>query len=112
MKEEKTIYIDTISGEKLIKKIFYHNNDYIEKESYYLNDKLHRKDGPATIEYWENGNIEREYYRLNNKCHREDGPAIIYYDNNGNIEEEFFYKNNKEITDNLQIMVMLGLNKI
>jgi len=54
MKEE--IYIDTISGEKLIKEIWYYNN----------------------------GNIQREYY----------------------------YLNNNPITDDLQIMVMKGLNNI
>ena len=82
MKEE--IYIDTISGEKLIKEIFYHNNGNIKRESYYINDK----------------------------CHRENGPAVTFYYNNGNIEREYYFINNKEITDNLQIMVMLGLNNI
>jgi hypothetical protein len=38
---------------------------------YYLNNKLHREDGPA-IEY-ANGN--KSYY-LNDLLHREDGPAI------------------------------------
>ena len=40
---------------------------------YYLNNQLHRADGPA-IE-WSNG--DKVWY-LHGKCHREDGPAIEY----------------------------------
>ena len=46
---------------------------------WYLNDKLHREDGPA---------IERidgtRYWFLDGRCHREDGPAIEWV--NGNRE--------------------------
>ena len=44
-------------------------------QRWYLNDKLHREDGPAII--CPDG-TQRWY--LNGKCHREDGPAIIYSD--------------------------------
>ena len=40
-------------------------------KEWWLNDRLHREDGPA-VEY-ANGN--KEWY-LNDKLHREDGPAI------------------------------------
>jgi hypothetical protein len=40
---------------------------------YYLNDELHREDGPA-IEYLDG---HKEWY-FNGKSHREDGPAIEY----------------------------------
>ena len=40
-------------------------------KKWFLNDKLHREDGPA-IE-WANG---YKYWYLNGKRHREDGPAI------------------------------------
>ena len=61
---------------------------------WYLNDKLHREDGPAIefvggTKYWYlNGSIHREdgpavehvngtkYWFLNGKPHREDGPAV------------------------------------
>jgi hypothetical protein len=65
---------------------------------WYLNDKLHREDGPA-VEYptgykswWLNGKRHREdgpavehadgdkSWWLNGKRHREDGPAIEYVD--------------------------------
>ena len=38
---------------------------------WYLNDKIHREDGPA-VEY-SNGD---KYWWINGKLHREDGPAI------------------------------------
>lgn len=41
-------------------------------ETWYLNHKRHRENGPAVI--WGNG--QQEYY-LNDLLHREDGPAII-----------------------------------
>jgi len=41
-------------------------------KEWYLNGKLHREDGPASII---NGN--KKWY-LNGKLHREDGPAIEY----------------------------------
>lgn len=41
---------------------------------YYLNEQLHRKDGPAII--YEHGTTE---WYLNGKLHREDGPAIKTY---------------------------------
>jgi hypothetical protein len=42
---------------------------------WYLNNQLHREDGPA-VEY-ANGD---KYWHLNGKLHREDGPAIEYAD--------------------------------
>jgi hypothetical protein len=40
---------------------------------WYLNDKLHREDGPAV----EHADGDKSWY-LNGKLHREDGPAIEY----------------------------------
>ena len=60
---------------------------------WYLNDKLHREDGPA-IE-WSDG--YKAWY-LNGERHREDGPAIEFSDgtkewwlNNIQVTEEVFY---------------------
>ena len=56
---------------------------------WYLNDKLHREDGPA-IEL-ANGT---KYWYLNDKLHREDGPAIEWANGtkrwylNGNLHRE------------------------
>jgi hypothetical protein len=38
---------------------------------WYLNDQLHREDGPA-VEYADGSKL----WYLNGQCHREDGPAI------------------------------------
>lgn len=43
--------------------------------TWWLNDKLHREDGPA-IEYIDGS---KGWYK-NGLCHREDGPAIEYAD--------------------------------
>ena len=44
---------------------------------WFLNDELHREDGPA---------VERadgtKWWYLNGKCHREDGPAVEYASGN------------------------------
>ena len=47
-------------------------NDGASK-AYYLNNRLHRLDGPAI----ENSNGIKEWW-VNGKRHRLDGPAIIY----------------------------------
>jgi len=62
------IYIDTISNEVLTKNIYYYKDGMgIEVESYYLNDELHRIDGPAVIWYDEDNIIASECYYLNGK---------------------------------------------
>jgi hypothetical protein len=59
---------------------------------WYLNDKLHREDGPA-IE-WANGD---KCWYLNGRLHREDGPAVecsigykAWYLNDERLTEEEF----------------------
>ena len=42
---------------------------------WYLNDELHREDGPAII--YSDGS---QGWYINGKCHREDGPAYIHED--------------------------------
>jgi len=45
--------------------------DHYGVKRYFLNDKLHREDGPA-LEY----NDGTKYWFLNGKLHRADGPAV------------------------------------
>ena len=40
-------------------------------KSWWLNDKLHREDGPAM-----EGADGNKFWHLNGKLHREDGPAM------------------------------------
>jgi len=79
---------------------------------WYLNDKLHREDGPAVEDadgtnYWYlNGKLHREdgpavedadgtkCWYLNDKFHREDGPAIEYA--NGS---KCWYLNDRYLTE-------------
>ena len=44
-------------------------------QRWYLNDQLHREDGPAII--YADGS---QYWYLNDQLHREDGPAVILAD--------------------------------
>jgi len=41
-------------------------------KEWYLNDELHREDGPAVVEYSDGTKV----WYLNGKRHREDGPAV------------------------------------
>ena len=43
----------------------YYSNGQIQYEQYFLNDKIHREDGPAYISYYQNGKIQYEDYYLN-----------------------------------------------
>jgi len=63
----------------------YDNGD----KSWYLNDELHREDGPA-IE-WANG--DKSWY-LNDERHREDGPAIEWVDGS-----KYWFLNGTEYTE-------------
>ena len=58
-------------------------------KTWYVNDKLHREDGPAI----ECDNGDKLWY-VNDKLHREDGPAIEYA--NGN---KFWYVNDVKLTE-------------
>jgi hypothetical protein len=72
-------------------------------KAWYINNELHREDGPACE--WANGS--KEWY-INGRLHREDGPAIIYTDggkswylNGESLTEEEF--NNRTQTKELTI---------
>ena len=56
---------------------------------WWLNDKLHREDGPA----YESANGNKFWY-LNDKLHREDGPAMEW----ANGDKEWFL-NDEEVTE-------------
>ena len=58
-------------------------------ESWYLNGKRHRENGPAII--WYNGHKE---WCIDGKLHREDGPAIECTD--GRV---YWYLNGKQVTE-------------
>ena len=58
-------------------------------EEWYLNDKLHREDGPACE--WADGS---KLWYLNGKLHREDGPAVESADGS-----KYWHLNGKELSE-------------
>ena len=68
----------------------YYDNGKLWRETYRVNDELHREDGPAYIECYEDGQKLLEMYYLHGEIHRTDGPAIIEWDEDGNITDQFF----------------------
>jgi antitoxin component YwqK of YwqJK toxin-antitoxin module len=73
----------------------YYPNGQVERESWYLDGKKHRVDGPAVINYDKNGQVEIESWYLDGKKHREDGPTVIWYDKNGQVKRESWYLDGK-----------------
>ena len=63
--------------------------DEYKNKRWYLNNKLHREDGPAI----ENADGSK-YWFLNGKLHREDGPAAEWADGT-----KLWYLNDKELTE-------------
>ena len=58
-------------------------------KSWYLNDQLHREDGPA-VEYADGS----KFWYLNDQLHREDGPAVEW--DNGT---KYWYLKGKRVTE-------------
>ena len=56
---------------------------------WYLNDKLHREDGPA-VEYADGD----KYWYLKGELHRENGPAVEFADGS-----KWWYLNDEELTE-------------
>ena len=99
--------------------------DFNSSKRWYLNDKLHREDGPA-IEYangakrWdlhdelhredgpaiEDMNGDKRWY-LNGELHREDGPACEYADG-----DKFWYLCDKDVTEKVKKLMKKGLSEI
>ena len=77
------------------KRIYYEDGN-IKHKAWYLNDQIHRADGPASIQYYENGNIHREAWLLNGQRHRTDGPAVIRYYKDGNIKHKAWFLNGQK----------------
>ena len=60
-------------------------------ENYYYHGKKYRENGPEEILYYEDGNIMGEIYCFNELCHREDGPAIIWFKKNGSKVYYYYF---------------------
>ena len=73
----------------------YREDGGVGREEWFLNDELHRTDGPAVIIYRKDSSVEEEHWRLNGKYYRTNGPAIVRYRKDGSVEEEHWYSNNE-----------------
>ena len=65
-------------------------DDGQKMESWFLNGKHHREDGPAVERWLKNGQKFEESWWLNGKYHRENGPAVQYWYPNGQKEGHWF----------------------
>jgi antitoxin component YwqK of YwqJK toxin-antitoxin module len=81
--------------------IYYHKNENIHFEGWYVNGKYHRDgDLPTQIHYDENGNKEYEEWSVNGQCQRDgDLPAVIGYYENGNKRNECWFVNGQRHRD-------------
>ena len=77
--------------------------DEYGNKSWYLNDLLHREDGPA-VEYV-NG---YKCWYLNGKLHREDGPAVEW-DIEYADDYKRWYLDDKEYTDLIEYQSTVNL---
>ena len=76
---------------------YYRPDGSVRLEEYWLDDQLHRTDGPAIIWYNPAGSVERECYFLDHQLHRDSGPAIIWYDEDSRPKEEQYWLDGREI---------------
>ena len=75
----------------LMKLVDHYTSGEIRTKRYYLNDQLHRENGPAIIDYYKSGKIKYKSYIINNYGHRLDGPARSWHDESGEIEQTNYY---------------------
>ena len=81
----------------------YHSYENIHVKAWWVNDTLHRVDGPAMIMYFKDGRIYEELWYKNGNLHRVDGPASILHNNPHLIETQSWYINKIYISDEIWI---------
>ena len=69
-------------------------------EDHYVNEKLHREDGPASISWYGNDIAAFESYYINGLLHRLDGPAYTQRNPNGKIVNQQYWVNGEQIPVN------------
>jgi antitoxin component YwqK of YwqJK toxin-antitoxin module len=75
----------------------YYSDGSIRHERWYVNDELHRLDGPADICYYEDGPIRYEQWFVNGELHRLGGAAWTLYNGDGSIMSEHWWVNDINI---------------
>lgn len=81
------------------------------REEYYLNNKLHRDNGPAVIEYYnsEPSPISSEHYYRNGKLHRFDGPAKIHYNRIGERWNTEYYIHGQSLDQSSFVIFLMSI---
>lgn len=76
---------------------YWDNEKTIKKyEHWTLNNKFHKQDSPAFIEYYSDGSVRYKEYWLYGELHNLNGPAYTFYNKNGTIFQEYYYINNAQ----------------
>ena len=70
----------------------------LQSETWRLNDKLHRTDGPARIYYRPDGTVDYEQWWLHSQLHRADGPAYTIYWADGTVRYETWWMHGQLLT--------------
>lgn len=70
----------------------------LQSETWRLNGRRHRTDGPALITYWPDGTVGYERWRQHGQLHRLDGPAITLYQPDGTVEFEQWWFQGRLLT--------------
>lgn len=84
------------SQPKLVQQYYYGIGPItIKSDGYYVNNKLHRDNGPAEIKYFEDGaKLAEIWYKKGYMYRKDDLPAFIEYHRNGNKSIEVWIKDN------------------
>ena len=64
-------------------------------ESWMVDGKPHRTDGPSTQQWFPDGTIGIESWEVDGKYHRTDGPAVRQWGNDGSLHIESWYTEGK-----------------
>ena len=77
----------------------YFDTGEVFRKLYYIDQKLHKENGPAITEFSKDGKINIEAYFINDNYHRKNGPAVVLYYSNERIEYSFWFFNAKEYSE-------------
>lgn len=73
-------------------------NGIIRHKIWSEENKIHRENGPAWIEYYVTGNVKTKAYFFNGVLHREDGPAVKKYTPDGKMYSPEYYLNGERVS--------------
>ena len=78
---------------------WFYENGQLWIQSWHLNGRLHRKDGPAREQFYENGQLWNQSWHLNGQRHREDGPAKEWFNEDGRLTSQEWRLNGQPLSE-------------